>query len=530
MGRWLSLFVIPLVLALVLALASATVAATPLEVRLGPGFDRPVSGRLIVLAAPIDGAGPLPAEIAANPFRPAAVFSAAAEMTFATASQARSIDLDGLTFPKPFSELAPGDYAIQAVLDVDHLYAYQGRAPQDPASAVVRIRIGPGAVLPALTLAPGGARPDPFALPDPAPPKLAAALQAAGPDLDRLGFVSPALSRFWGRDIALRGYVVRPPGYDPRGAGLYPTVYWTHGFGGRLSSLAGKAAQFSADMRSGRLPPMFVVLLDQSSATGTHEFADSVNNGPWGTALTEELIRDLQTRYRMIRSASARFVTGHSSGGWAALWLQTCYPKVFGGAWATSPDSSDFHDFTGVDIYGKDANAYRRPDGTPTPLVRDHARMIATFETFMRQEEVLGAYGGQLTSFDWVFSPRGADGRPQPLFDRASGAVDPAVARYWRDHFDIAWRVTRDAAALKPDLDGKVHVFVGTADTFYLDGAAHRLEEAFHAAGLRAEFRFVPDRTHFDLYRTADDPRGLEKEIFWAMYGSVMQVAPRTGR
>jgi hypothetical protein len=513
MGRWLLFFIVPLLL------ASAAFAAGPLEVRLGPGATAPASGRLIVFATKVD-AGPLPPEIVANPFRPASVVSAAAEVTFTRAGQARSIDLDGLSFPGPFSELPPGDYALQAVLDVDHLYAYQGRVPQDPASPVVRVRIAKGGALPVLTLAAGAARPDAFALADPLPPKLADALQAAGPDLDRLDFVSPALSRFWGRDIHMRGYVVRPPGYDPRGAGTYPTVYWTHGFGGRLRSLAGKAAQFSADMRSGRLPPMFVIVLDQSTVTGTHEFADSVNNGPWGAALTEELIPDLEARYRMIRSASKRFVTGHSSGGWAALWLQVRYPKVFGGAWATSPDPSDFHDFTGVDIYGKDANAYRKPDGTATPLVRDHAQMIATLESFMRQEEVLGTYGGQLTSFDWVFSPRGPDGRPQPLFNRANGAVDPAVAMYWRDHYDIAWRITHDGAALKPDLDGKVHLYVGTADTFYLDGAAHRLERVFEATGLRAEFRFIPDRTHFDLYRTADDPRGLERDIFWAMYGT----------
>jgi S-formylglutathione hydrolase FrmB len=263
---------------------------------------------------------------------------------------------------------------------------------------------------------------------------------------------------------------------------------------------------------------MIWVLLDESSPTGTHEFADSVNNGPWGEALTAELIPDLEARYRMDAKPSGRFLNGHSSGGWATLWLQTRYPTLFGGTWSTSPDPSDFHDFTGVDLYAPNANVYRRPDGSAYPLMRDHGKVLASLETFAELEAVLGAYGGQMSSFDWVFSPKGQDGRPEPMFDRVTGAVDPQVVAYWRDHYDIAYRLAHNWPALKPELDGKIHLIVGTADTFYLDGAAHKLQAVLDGLGAKSDFRYLPDRTHMDLYKIGDDPRGLLKVIAWEMY------------
>ncbi len=183
--------------------------------------------------------------------------------------------------------------------------------------------------------------------------------------------------------------------------------------------------------------------------------------------------------------ATGRFLNGHSSGGWATLWLQTRYPKVFGGTWSTSPDPSDFHDFTGVDLYASQANVYHRADGSAYPLIRDNGKVLATFEQYAGMERVLGSYGGQLASFDWVFSPRGADGRPQPMFDRDTGAVDANVLAYWRDHYDIAHRLQARWPELKPDLDGKIHLIVGTADTFYLDGSAHHLKDVLD--GLHAQ-------------------------------------------
>ena len=113
-----------------------------------------------------------------------------------------------------------------------------------------------------------------------------------------------------------------------------------------------------------KAPPMICVLLDESLPEGTHEFADSVNNGPWGAALTKEFIPWLESKYHMDARPSGRLLNGHSSGGWATLQLQVNYPQVFGGTWSTSPDPSDFHNFTGPGLYAPHANLYHKADGT----------------------------------------------------------------------------------------------------------------------------------------------------------------------
>jgi pimeloyl-ACP methyl ester carboxylesterase len=316
----------------------------------------------------------------------------------------------------------------------------------------------------------------------------------------------------------MRGFVLTPPGYDPKGTTRYPVVYFTHGFGGGLDHFAKGIASTWLAMSKGEMPPMIWVYLDESSPTGTHEFADSVNNGPWGQALTEELIPRLESSYLMDGKARGRFLNGHSSGGWATLWLQTRYPKVFGGTWSTSPDPSDFHDFTGVDLYAPHANVYRKADGSPYPLVRDKGAVVATFQQFSQMERALGSYGGQIASFEWVFSPRGEDGRPVRMFDRDTGDVDANVMSYWRDHYDIAHLLQANWPQLAPDLDGKIHLIVGTADTFYLDGAAHHLKAVLDGLHAQSDIRFLPGKTHFDLYAVGNDRMALLKQIAWEMY------------
>jgi S-formylglutathione hydrolase FrmB len=288
-----------------------------------------------------------------------------------------------------------------------------------------------------------------------------------------------------------------------------------------------QGARIMAMMADHSLPPMIWVFLDHSGATGTNEFADSANNGPWGKALTEELIPALERQYAMDATTNGRFLTGHSSGGWSTLWLQVRYPKVFGGSWPTSPDPSDFHNFTNIDLYAPSANFYRDAKGQPIPLVRDHGKLIATMEQFARAEAVLGSYGGQIASFEWVFSPRGANGQPVPVFDRATGKVDPAVVAYWHDNYDVANIITRDAAALRRDLNGKIHLTVGTADTFYLDGPAHLLEAAMAKVRIKASFTYLPDKTHFDLYVRGADKMALMKDNAWAMYAVARPGAKR---
>lgn len=485
-----------------------------------PSGAQGTSGRLIVFAMPASAAKDgKPDAVDTNPFQPRAVSVAAREVGWIGAGQSVDIDTDGEAFPAGFSTLPPGDYLVQAVLDVNHDYNYSGRHAGDLISDVTAMKFSPGASLPALTL--GGTVParDPWDLPPTAPQAVRDVLPEARRHARAETMPSPALTAFAGHPLSIRAWVVTPPGYDPKAATRYPTVYVTHGFGGGFDRFTGTIATVWSAMAEKKMPPMIWVLLDEAGPTGTHEFADSVNNGPWGQALTTEYIPWLEGRYKMDGKVGGRFLNGHSSGGWATLWLQTRYPKVFGGTWSTSPDPSDFHDFTGIDLYADHANAYKKPDGTAYPLIRDKGQVIATFETFAQLERVLGAYGGQLASFEWVFSPRGADGRPQPMFNRDTGAIDANVVAYWRDHYDIAQRMRTQWPSLKADLDGKIHLIVGTADTFYLDGSAKLLKDTLDGLHAKSDFRFLPGKTHFDLYAEGDDRQALLKKIAWEMYG-----------
>ena len=499
------------------------------HVQLASQETQPVSGRLLLFAqdanaAKADAKDGKVTEVDANPFHPTDVAIAAQEVDQLALGQTIDIDADMRAFPDAWSKLPAGDYVVQAVLDVHHNYNYLGRDAGDLISAVQTVHL-PATDIPTITLDATVPAQDPWAVPDSAPANLREAAKVVHEQAQPIDFVSPALSQYWGRDIHMYGYVVLPPGYDPASGKRYPTVYFTHGFTGNKDRLLRPMAYVEAGMSSGQMPPMIWVFLDESSATGTHEFADSVNNGPWGQALTTELIPYLESKYRMDADVNGRFLNGHSSGGWATLWLQTRYPKIFGGTWSTSPDPSDFHDFTGPDLYAPHANVYHKPDGTPWPLVRDKGKVLGTFEQFAKMERVLGPYGGQLASFEWVFSPRGKDGRPEQMFNRDTGDVDPQVVAYWHDHYDIAYRLQSNWPALKPDLDGKIHLYVGTADTFYLDGAAHRLKAVLDGLGAHSDFRFIPDRTHFDLYKVGDDRYGLYKDISWAMYAVARPAA-----
>jgi hypothetical protein len=478
------------------------------RVTVSPVLKQPVSGRLLVFLAHGTGAQ----EINQSPFDPEPSWVAAKEIRDVAPGSAVEIDTDDIVYPYGFSQVKPGDYQAQALVDVDHSYNYVGRAPGDLRSDVVAVRgFEPGTMQePVLTLS---------TIIPPSP------LTALSPAVHVEDFVSPTLSRFYRRPIHIRALVVEPPDYANHPTNRYPAVYYTHGFGGTLDLLRSGANRFSQSMGDEKMPGMFWIMLDESLPTGTHEFADSVNNGPWGQALTTEFIPYLESRYRLDKRARARFLNGHSSGGWATLWLQVTYPKVFGGTWSTSPDPSDFHDFCGVDLYAPYANVYHCANGTPCPLVRDHGKVLATMEQFAHLEDTLGPYGGQFASFEWVFSSRGPDGRPLRMFDRVTGDVNPEVALEWQ-RYDIVNTIKTKWRQLAPDLDGKIHVYVGTADTFYLDGAAHKLDAALKSVGAHARVTFLDDRTHMDVYKVGNDSHGLYNEIAKEMY-AVWQSAAK---
>ena len=519
----LTLFLVVVLAMLASALAlrwHAGVTPPIFKVELDGAATQPVSGRLLLFATEATAARKAAKNgkvesVDADPLYPMRTAVASREVSRLAPRQSVTIDTDNQAFPRSFSSLPPGEYLLQAVLDLDHNYNYSGRSAGDLVSPVISVHL-PAITPSTLRLVRVQSEPYPWQMTS------APDLQAAAPDARAhtkpIDMVRPLLSAFWGRPIHMRGWVLTPPGYETSGNAHFPTVYYTHGFGGSEERLINTLVGVHLDMVKGQMPPMIWVFLDESGPTGTHEFADSVNNGPWGKALTTELIPALESHYRMDAKASGRFLTGHSSGGWATLWLQINYPKLFGGTWSTSPDPVDFHDFSGVNLYAPHANVYHRPDGTPWPLERMNGKVQGTFEDSVRLERVLGAYGGQMSSYEWVFSPRNDDGRPALLFDRDTGAVNPKVVAYWRDHYDIAHRLQQDWPKLEPDLDGKIHVMVGTADTYYLDGAVHKLQAVLDGLHAKTDFRYLPGKTHADLYMQGDDSRALLKQISWEMY------------
>jgi hypothetical protein len=428
------------------------------------------------------------------------VWIAARDLPKTRPGQVIDLDPNQIAFPGPFSGAPAGDYWVMAFLDHDNDAAYRFMTPGDLAMKPIKLTALRPRTAGIVSLTLDREIPEPVALRVPQ-------------GTEALDFVSPSLSAFWGREIRIRGWVVLPPSYS-KSSDRFPVVYWTHGFGARLDDLVHVAQKISEKTEAHKYPEMIWVVLDESSPSGTHEFADSVNNGPWGKALTEELIPYLESRYRMDARPSGRFLTGHSSGGWATMWLQVTYPRIFGGTWSTAPDPTDFHRFTGPDLASSPPqNFFHAPDGHPWMLVRMNNVDVESLQQYAKQEAVIGPVGGQIASFEWVFSPRCPDGRPCQLFDRVTGVVDPAIARYWEEHYDIAVLLGRRWPEIGPDLKGKIHLIVGTWDTFHLDEPAHQLQAVLESLGADAHFRFVPERDHMDLYRG-----GLDEQIAREMY------------
>ncbi|HEY0271180.1 MAG TPA: alpha/beta hydrolase-fold protein, partial [Sphingomonas sp.] len=317
--------------------AASALPETRMVVTLPVGWQGDASGRLLIFARPVkpDDKPEDAAEVDTNPFAPQAVSVAARDVATFGKERAVAIDTDEIAFPAGFAALPAGDYRVQAVLDRNGDYDYGGRGPGDLVSAVVTVRLPEQA---AVTI------PLDHALPDVAlwdfgarPADVRDGIEAARPHLHEILFHSPSLTAFSGRDTVIKAWVLTPPGYDPKAAATWPTVYEDGGFGSSHKGDIGMAGTIWALEASGRIPPMLWVLLYHSGPTGTTEFADSVNNGPWGHALTTELIPTLEKDWRMDARPSGRFLTGHSSGGWSTLWLQVRYPAIFGGSWPTSP-------------------------------------------------------------------------------------------------------------------------------------------------------------------------------------------------
>lgn len=324
---------------------------------------------------------------------------------------------------------------------------------------------------------------------------------------------SRLLSKFWRKAVYIEAGVVVPP--DRQRKERLPTCFNIHGFGGSHRVAWRAAPELRSKWENEDYPRMIYVYLNAQFEYGHHEFADSANNGPWGEALTREFIPAYEKKFKA--DPKGRFLTGHSSGGWSSFWLQVTYPDFFAGTWSTAPDSMDFRDFTGINIY-EFKNAYVDPAGEDIPLMRAGDRWIATIRQYVAKEERQGPRGGQFQSFDCVFSPRAKKRRPLPMFDRKTGAIDPSVAKAW-EKYDIGLTLRRNWKTLGPKLKGKLHAYCGTLDTFRLEGALRLIRKDLADLGSDAEIVLVEGRDHRTLMRSdARWPNGLLDYIHRAMW------------
>ncbi len=311
---------------------------------------------------------------------------------------------------------------------------------------------------------------------------------------------SKLLSEFWGRPMYLGAIVVLPEGFDEHANAHYPLLVYQDHFnfdfhwfreqpptaemkGGQLEFAKIQYQNFQ-DWTNGRLPHMLLLIIQHANPYYDDSYAvNSANVGPYGDAITKELIPEVERRYRGIGQGWARATAGGSTGGWEALASQIFYPDFYNGSYGFCPDPIDFHAYQAVNIY-EDKNAYwdEGPFGkVPRPDMRTAEGMIlAEMEPAYRREVVMGTHGRSTEQFDiWqaVFSPVGAEGYPKPIWNSATGVIDPEVAKYWQEHYDLNHILQRDLATLGPKLVGKIHIAVGDMDTWYLNNAVHRMQD-----------------------------------------------------
>ncbi len=407
----------------------------------------------------------------------------------------KSLDDSASGFPDKPSQLPAGDYYAQAVLANDIYSALPGLGIGNLYSDVSKFKVDAGHREPvSLTL---NRRVEAIKWPE-------------AKWLKVVELKSSLLRDFHHREVIERAAVVLPASYFEQPERRYPTIYLVPGFPGSFRGEAMQFAQRAPQADEGE-EEFIRIVLDAQCDWGHHVCADSATNGPRGKALIHELIPEIDRQFRTVAKPAGRFVAGHSSGGWSSLWLQISYPDTFGGVWSTSPDPVDFRDYQRVDLYADPPqNMYRDEHGGRRPIARHGETPWLWYDTFTKMDDVLGR-GGQLRSFEAVFSPLDSDGLPRRLYDRRTGQVDPAVAKAWQP-YDIRLKLERNWKELEPKLRGKLHIRTGSLDTFYLDGAVVRLAESLKTLGSDAEITVVPGADHSTIL-TADYFRQSRRQM-----------------
>lgn len=390
-----------------------------------------------------------------------------------------TLDTHWVGFPKQVSEISPGDYIVQAVEKVNIDSCHWGKDAGDRYSEPIRIRFEPNRTDHATLEVSKVVEERPFR------------------ESDRLKLFemkSELLSTFAGREISMRASVYLPPSWTTSPDKTYPVVYFVTGFGGTHRDISAVRGMIPKD---GPASEVIVITPDPSCYEGHSVFADSENNGPRGAALVNEFAPAIEKQFRG-GGAARRYVTGISSGGWSSLWLQVEYPHHFAGCWSHCPDPVDFHDFQMIDLYKPGTNMYTDEHGDKRPIARMGAVPSLFYKDFVAMETVMGP-GGQIGSFEAVFSPRGPQGRPVEIFDRATGAVHTERMKQW-EKYDIRRKLEAEWSTKSTTLSGKIRVYAGEIDTFYLEGATRRLKDSLAKLGSDAEVTIVPGMVH-TIYR-----------------------------
>lgn len=429
--------------------------------------------------------------------------------------QARVIGKDVLGYPgRSLSDVPAGTYTVQAVLHkYDTFTLGNGKTVKLPAArgAGQNWRNEPGNII---------SKPFKINYDPKRAGEIKIALTDVLPEIEekkdtefvrRFKFKSERLSKFWGRDVYMRGHVLVPKDFDKHPEAKYPLAIF-HGhfpddFGGFRTTPPDadikcepskrfinekcyarteqqEAYDFYQKWVSPDFPRMLIVEIDHSNPYYDDSYAvNSANIGPYGDAITYDFIPALEKQFRGLGEGWARFLYGGSTGGWEALAAQVFYPDQYNGAFAACPDPIDFRQTMVTNIY-EDKNAYWRegPFGrVAKPAKRDYLGHVShTIADENRLELVLGdktRSGGQWDVWEAVYSPMGADGYPQRIWDKATGVIDPKVAAHWRDNYDLRHIMERDWATLGPKLQGKINIYVGDMDNFYLNNAVYLMED-----------------------------------------------------
>ena len=321
---------------------------------------------------------------------------------------------------------------------------------------------------------------------------------------------SEKLSTFYGRDMYLGAHVLLPKGFDAHPEARYPLIVFqghfpsdfgdwrttppdedlkpefSHRFGmdGYNIIQQEEAYNFYQRWNEPDFPRMLIIEIQHPTPYYDDSYAvNSAAQGPYGDAITYELIPYIEEQFRGLGEGWARFLYGGSTGGWEALAVQVKYPDEYNGCFAACPDPIDFRAYTLTNIY-EDENAYYYPSDFQPLEVPGHRDYLGQITTTLRRanhlELVLGdksRSGQQWDVWEATYSPLGDDGYPQRLWDKYSGDIDKKVANYWRENYDLRYILERDWSKLGPKLQGKIHIYCGDMDNYYLNNAVYLMED-----------------------------------------------------